>query len=127
MSLGQLSSRGKQNNKLYMVNISLTTNIDENTHYFFINFYAKQKIETTSELFNYLKDNRYSSTNRLPVNGSGYALDYRIYCVYNLYYNSDRINFRAIYYQNINGATTITSSNFSYVANVYTINWFEVI
>lgn len=130
MSLGQLSSRGKQNNKLYLIQVSIILSIENRNANFFINFYCKQKIESSSELFNYLKNNGYNTINHLPVNGSGYISNYRIFSVYYLYYsniNPNKISFRTIFYDNINGETTASTIAYSSSPSLYTIKCFEVI
>lgn len=66
MSLGQLSSRGKQNNKLYM--IQCQTSVDGKNITFY--FYSTEIISTKPQLIEYLRTR--NRNNRIGVFGSNY-------------------------------------------------------
>lgn len=66
MSLGQLSSRGKQNNKLYMIHC--TTNVDGRNFDFY--FYSSEIISNKTQLIQYLRLRNRNYT--IGVFGSNY-------------------------------------------------------
>lgn len=67
MSLGQLSSRGKQNNKLYMIHCDTT--VDSKTIKFY--FYSSKIISTRAELIEYLRTRNRNYT--IGVFGGNYS------------------------------------------------------
>lgn len=66
MSLGQLSSRGKQNNKLYLI----TVNLNSSFYYISFSFYSYKKIDTKKKLFDFIGEFFINRT--LPVFGGNY-------------------------------------------------------
>lgn len=66
MSLGQLSSRGKQNNKLYLITVKL----DNGFQYISFSFYSSKKIDTKNKLIDFISE--FFNSRTLNVFGGNY-------------------------------------------------------